>query len=54
MARPPTDGPAGAAWQWGRTAQTRRALLDAARQVFAERGFSDAGTRPAWTAAPGT
>ena len=30
-------------WQWGRTPQTRRALLDAARQVFTERGFSQAG-----------
>jgi AcrR family transcriptional regulator len=30
------------AWQWGRTPKTRRALLDAARQVFTERGFSQA------------
>src|SRR5262249_47635171 len=30
---------AGGAWQWGRTAQTQRALLDAARAVFAEQGF---------------
>ena len=30
------------AWQWGRTAQTQRALLDAARDVFTEQGFADA------------
>ncbi len=35
-------GPASGAWQWSRTAQTQRALLDAARQVFTERGFSQA------------
>ena len=29
-------------WQWGRTAQTQRALLDAAREVFARQGFSEA------------
>jgi AcrR family transcriptional regulator len=34
--------PAGGGWQWGRTAQTQRALLDAAREVFTSRGFSDA------------
>ena len=34
------NGQAGA-WQWGRTPQTQRSLLDAARQVFTERGFSD-------------
>ncbi len=33
---------AAGAWQWGRTKQTQRALLDAARQVFAEQGFSGA------------
>src|SRR5215469_10319082 len=31
-----------AAWQWGRTKQTQRALLDAARDVFAEQGFANA------------
>jgi AcrR family transcriptional regulator len=30
------------AWQWSRTAETRRGLLNAAREVFAERGFADA------------
>src|SRR5260370_12447171 len=34
--------PAGGGWQWERTAHTQRALLAAARQVFASRGFSDA------------
>jgi AcrR family transcriptional regulator len=29
-------------WRWGRTAQTQRALLDAARAVFAEQGFTNA------------
>ncbi|KAA9147823.1 TetR/AcrR family transcriptional regulator [Amycolatopsis acidicola] len=31
-----------AAWQWSRTAETRRVLLAAARDVFAERGFAEA------------
>jgi AcrR family transcriptional regulator len=30
------------AWQWSRTAQTRKVLLQAAREVFAERGFAQA------------
>ena len=30
------------AWQWARTAETQRALLDAARAVFVEQGFADA------------
>jgi AcrR family transcriptional regulator len=34
--------PAGGGWQWGRTAHTQRALLDAAREVFTSRGFADA------------
>lgn len=29
-------------WQWTRTAATRRNLLDAAREVFCEHGFTDA------------
>jgi AcrR family transcriptional regulator len=29
-------------WKWSRTGETRRVLLDAAREVFAERGFADA------------
>jgi AcrR family transcriptional regulator len=36
------DQQANGAWRWGRTPKTRRALLDAARQVFTERGFSQA------------
>ena len=31
---------AGGTWQWGSTPKTRLVLLDAARQVFAEQGFS--------------
>src|SRR5437773_954009 len=42
MPRLPKDGPASGAWQWSRTAQTQRALLDAARLVFTERGFAEA------------
>jgi AcrR family transcriptional regulator len=33
---------AGGAWQWARTEHTQRALLDAAREVFTERGFAEA------------
>ncbi len=42
MPRQLKDGPVNGTWQWSRTAQTQRALLDTARQVFTERGFSDA------------
>src|SRR5262249_58420598 len=31
-----------ASGQWARTAETQRALLDAARAVFTEQGFADA------------
>lgn len=36
------EGSGGNAWQWSRTAQTRRAMLDAAREVFARQGFAEA------------
>src|SRR6201993_1269137 len=42
MAEPQARKPGTSAWQWGRTAQTQRALLDAARDVFTSRGFSEA------------
>ena len=31
---------AGGSWQWGSTPKTRRALLEAARQVFTKQGYS--------------
>jgi AcrR family transcriptional regulator len=34
--------PGTSSWQWGRTAQTQRALLDAARDVFTKQGFAEA------------
>ena len=38
------EGSAGRSpWKWSRTGGTRRVLLDAAREVFTERGFADAG-----------
>lgn len=33
----------GGGWEWQRTAETRRGMLEAARQVFCERGFAEAG-----------
>ncbi len=41
-AREPRARPSAGAWRWARTADTQRALLDAARQVFTEQGFADA------------
>ncbi len=42
----PRDGEVGStpgrsAWKWSRSGETRRMLLDAAREVFAERGFAE-------------
>jgi len=39
---PQVRKPASSSWQWGRTAQTQRALLDAARDVFTRQGFAEA------------
>ena len=33
---------AAGSWQWAKTAETQRALLDAARAVFTEQGFAEA------------
>ena len=41
-ARQPRGKAAASSWQWARTAETQRALLDAAREVFTEQGFADA------------
>ena len=40
--RPGRTKPSVSAWQWARTAETRRALLAAAREVFVEQGFVNA------------
>jgi AcrR family transcriptional regulator len=42
MAEPQTRKQGSSSWQWGRTAQTQRALLDAARDVFTHQGFAEA------------
>src|SRR5262252_6835028 len=36
------DQQPGGAWQWGSTPKTRRVLLEAAREVFTEQGYSQA------------
>src|SRR6201998_1570328 len=41
-ARQPRAKSSGSSWQWARTAETQRAMLDAAREVFVTHGFSDA------------
>jgi AcrR family transcriptional regulator len=40
QARQPRGRGGAGAWQWAKTAETQRALLDAAREVFTERGFA--------------
>jgi AcrR family transcriptional regulator len=42
QARQPRSRASAGGWQWSRTAETQRALLDAAREVFAEQGFASA------------
>src|SRR5258708_21830359 len=42
MAEPQARKPGNSPWQWGRPAQTQRALLDAARDVFTRQGFAEA------------
>ncbi|WP_232665013.1 TetR/AcrR family transcriptional regulator [Pseudonocardia sp. TRM90224] len=39
---PQYPGSGRGSWTWSRTAETRRVILDAARDVFAEVGFADA------------
>jgi AcrR family transcriptional regulator len=43
MPRDAGPAPGSSAWKWSRTGETRRVLLDAAREVFTERGFAGAG-----------
>jgi AcrR family transcriptional regulator len=42
MTRKANPRPGANAWRWSRTAETRRGMLAAAREVFTERGFADA------------
>jgi AcrR family transcriptional regulator len=39
--RQPRGRSGGISWEWARTAGTRRALLEAAREVFVRQGFAD-------------
>jgi AcrR family transcriptional regulator len=41
MARQRKASSMSAAWRWSRTAETQRALLAAAREIFTERGFTE-------------
>jgi AcrR family transcriptional regulator len=41
MARQRKASSMSAAWRWSRTAETQRALLVAAREIFTERGFTE-------------
>ena len=41
MARQRKGSTVSAAWQWSRTAETRAALLAAAREIFTSRGFTE-------------
>ncbi|GAA3970159.1 hypothetical protein GCM10023085_60430 [Actinomadura viridis] len=43
MAHRASGGTGEHSWQWSRTAETRRTMLRAAREVFTERGFAEAG-----------
>ncbi|MDT0275309.1 TetR/AcrR family transcriptional regulator [Blastococcus goldschmidtiae] len=36
-----SEQPQGSAWQWSRTADTRRTLITAAGEVFAQKGFAE-------------
>src|ERR1700735_5580427 len=42
MVRQPGSRSSSGAWQWQRTAQTQRALLEAAREIFTAQGFDEA------------
>jgi AcrR family transcriptional regulator len=42
MARKASGRAGEGSWQWSRTAETRRVMLEAARETFIERGFAEA------------